>query len=252
MKQALSPNTGVFLRHCLVGLAGGLLILACGRIAAGSWTGSLGDGSVLKVDPETHRAMRYYNGGTAPLWDGAHRLEDGSVVIVRDGQAIPTEEMINTWKGAPETHPSMRERYCDQLVRKACGFHDECSTSQACVLARQLLRMEGEQQRRTPVGAGPHPQTASSGECLDALGSAAFPACKGSVPELKESPCKKLVDKVCGDSDRCADSPACNPARQLLGMENEERLESANPDAKTSTGAECENAMDSDFFKPCQ
>jgi hypothetical protein len=219
---------------------------------AGAWTGTLDDGSVIKVDPQTHRAMRYYNGGVAPLWDGSHRLEDGSVVIVRDGQAVPTQQMINSWSPEPGAVPQMRERYCNQLVRKVCGFHDECGRSQPCKLAQQLLRMEREEQRRAPLGSGAFPHTESSGHCLDAMTNPAFPVCSATVPEMKETSCKQLVDRVCGDKGECENSPACNPARQLLEMETGERLESADPDAKTATGAECDKAVDNPYFKACQ
>ncbi len=228
-----------------------LLIFGADYAGAGSWTGTLQDGSALTVDPGSRRAMRQYNGRSVPLWDGTHRLEDGSVVIVRDGQAVPTEAMMNTWTAEPGAEPRMRERFCDQLVRKACGFKDECARSQPCVLARQLLSMEREQQRRAPVGLGPLPQTESSGECWDALSNASLQACSDSVPEAKDAACKKLVDKVCGATGQCDSSRACEPARQLLKMENEERLESADPDALTPTGAECEKAMDNAFFEPC-
>jgi hypothetical protein len=112
--------------------------------------------------------------------------------------------------------------------------------------------VEREQQRRAPMGSGPRPQTESSGECRDALANPAFPACAASVPEIKETACKKLVDRVCGDAGQCSAGMACGPARQLLQMENEERLQSADPDARTPTGAECEKAMDNAFFKPCE
>jgi hypothetical protein len=221
-------------------------------VPAGSWTGTLQDGSVLQVDPSTHRPMRYYDGGVAPLWDGTHRLEDGSVVIVRDGSVVPTEGMMDTWAAEPGSKPEMRERYCEQLVRKVCGFGDECARAQPCVLAQQLLRMERDEQRRAPLGSGPYPHTTSSGDCLDALSNPAFPACKASVPVLKETSCKKLVDRVCGDNDRCATSQSCDAARQLLRMETEERLESADPEAKTPMGAECDRAEGNPYFKSCQ
>jgi hypothetical protein len=196
--------------------------------------------------------MRYHNGGTAPLWDGTHLLEDGSVVIVRDGAIVPTEGMLDTWAAEPGARPEMRGRYCEQLVRKTCGFGDECARSQPCVLARQLLRMEREEQRRAPVGSGPYPNTDATSECLDAMGNAAFPACGDVRPDKgADTPCSKLVQRVCGPDDRCAESPACDPGRQLLRMETEERLESADPDAKTSTGVECEKMQDNPFFKPC-
>lgn len=229
-----------------------VLLLAAGSAGAGTWTGTLSDGSVLKVDPETRRATRLYGGGAAPLWDGTHRLEDGSVVIVRDGQAVPSESMIDAWRAEPGAEPTMRERYCEQLVRKVCGFDDECGQSQPCVLAHQLLRIERDEQRRVPLGSGPYPQTAGSGDCLEALGNPAFPAC-GTAPAARDaSECRALVDRVCGKDGRCGSSPACDPARQLLELETEERLESADPSARTSMGAECERAMENAFFTPCE
>lgn len=228
------------------------LLLAAGTTTAGSWTGSLQDGSVLRVDPQTHRAMRYHNGGAVPMWDGTHRLEDGSVVIVRDGQAVPTEPMLDTWRAEPGAEPRLRERYCDQLVRKVCGFNDECSRAQPCVLARQLVRMEREEQRRAPLGSGPYPQTESTTECLDALSNPTFPACRASAPRRPDTDCAQLVERVCGKNNECESSPACSPARQLLQMETEERLESADPDARTPMGAECVKAQDNPFFKPCE
>ncbi|WP_133512537.1 hypothetical protein [Candidatus Thiosymbion oneisti] len=229
-----------------------LPVAAIGSVRADPWTGTLQDGSRLKVDPDSHRAMRYYKGGVAPLWDGTHRLEDGSVVIIRDGQAIPTESMINSWAEEPGSEPGMGTRYCDQLVRKVCGFHDECRHGQPCILARQLLGMEREQQGRTPGAAAPWPLTPSAGECREALSNPAFPACDSSTPGSEQTACRKLVEKVCGEADQCEAHQACNPARQLLQMESDERLRSADPEALTPTGAECEKAMDNAFFEPCR
>jgi len=223
-----------------------------GSARADSWTGTLQDGSVLKVDPDSHRAIRYYQGGAVPLWDGAHRLEDGSVVIIRNGQAVPTELMMNSWVGESDSESGTRSRYCDQLVRKVCGFQDECRQGQPCILARQLLSMERKQQRRAPISAGSWPRIPSSDECRDALSNPAFPACASSTPGAEQTACGKLVDKICGDADQCEAHKACNPARQLLQMESDERLESEDPKVLTPTGAECEKAMDNAFFEPCR
>ena len=252
MTVLLGTSPGIFAPRWGYLLVAVFLALASGPTGAGSWTGTLQDGTVLKVDPGSHRAIRFYNGGVAPLWDGAHRLEDGSVIIVRDGQAVPTESMMNSWTGEPEPDPGLGARYCDQLVRKVCGFGDECSRARPCVLARQLLGMEREQQRRAPVGAGPRPRTPSGGECQGALSSPAFPVCTTSVAPARQTACKKLVDRVCGGADECDAATACSPARQLLQMESEERLQSADSDAGTPTGAECEKAMTNAFFERCQ
>jgi len=223
-----------------------LLVLVSGEGLAGSWTGTLQDGSVVEVDPGSRRAMRYYNGGTTPMWDGTHRLEDGSVIIVHDGQAVPTESMIESWEAASRFDPSLRERYCEQLVRKVCGFRDECARDPVCLTAR---RMRGEQravERQAQLGAPP--QTTGGEACREALDSADFPACEsGAAP----STCKRLVDRVCGAQGECNEAKACGPARQLLQLESEERLESADPDARTPTGDECAKAMTNAFFEAC-
>jgi len=217
-----------------------------------SWTGTLNDGSVLKVDPGSRRPMRYYDGGVAPLWNGTHRLENGSVVIVRDGQVVPTESMMNTWTGEPGSEPEMQAHFCDQLVRKACGFENECATAKPCALARQLLRLERSEQRNAPPGAGSWPQTPSGGECQAARSSSAFPPCTVLTPKTGQTPCGKLVERVCGASGECNKGKACDPARQLLQMETEERMQSADPKAVTPTGSECNKAMTNAFFEPCK
>lgn len=234
----------------VLGAVLGIIVLAPAH--AGSWTGTLQDGSVMRVDPDTHRAMRFYEGGAAPLWDGVHRLEDGSTVIVRDGQAVPSEAMMDSWRAEPGAEPTMRERYCEQLVRKVCGFDRECGKSEACVRAEQLLRTERDEQRRAPLGSGLYPQTPASHACLAALGDPTFPTCGAAPVALRESPCRTLMERVCGKDDRCADSRACGPARQLLEMETEERMESADPAARTTMGVECERAMHNPFFTPCE
>lgn len=202
-----------------------LLVALLGPVWGGSWTGTLQDGSMLRVDPDSHRAMRYYKGDVIPLWDGIHRLKDGSVVTIRDGQAVPTEAMMDSWVGESGFEPSMHTRYCNQLVRKVCGFHDECRHSQPCILARQLLSMERKQQRRTPVASGSWPHVPSSDECRDALVNSAFSACGSSTPGSEQTVCSKLVERVCGNADQCAAHKACNPTRQLLQIESDERIQ---------------------------
>lgn len=230
------------------------LVLAVSGAAWGeSWTGTLRDGSLIRVDPETRRPMRYYEGGVAPLWNGVHQLDDGSVVTVREGEAVPSESMMRAWRGAATPPAAFAERYCDQLVRKACGFHQECAVDQPCVLARQLLRMESDERRRAHIADGAHPTTESSLRCQESLpNDGSFPVCAKARPTDKETPCRALVERVCGASNQCAKAPACDPAHQLLKMELDERLVSANPDAATPTGLQCEEVKDNEFFAPCQ
>jgi hypothetical protein len=58
----------------------------------------LPDGTRVEVDTTTRKAWRVEGGERTPLWDGVHRMEDGSVVIVRDGTVVPNETMIQTWR----------------------------------------------------------------------------------------------------------------------------------------------------------
>jgi len=66
------------------------------------------------------------------------------------------------------------------------------------------------------------------------------------------SPCEKLVRQVCGQQDQCASAEACDPARQLLEMEQQERNDSSNRNLMTYTSGQCMNAMqDRDYFGIC-
>ncbi len=219
---------------------------------AGTWTGTLEDGSVLKVDPETRRPIRYFSRGSVRLWDGTHRLEDGSVIIVREGTVVPTENMLNAWQIAPEPEPRMRGRYCEQLVRKTCGFQQECARDQPCLLAQQLLRLERDEQRQQSPEAGLYPATWHTSKCLDALSNPAFSTCTRSTPATRTTDCGKLVSRVCGEKEQCKSSPACNPAKQLLYLETQERLESSDPNEETAMGQECARAEKNPFFTPCK
>lgn len=242
------------LRQVLSGLLSSLCILlvAGNTFGAEPWSGALYGGGKLEVDPDSRRAVRYKNGTAVQMWDGTHRLDDGSVVIVRDGEAVPTESMIDAWRAPPPMRPALTGRYCDQLVRKVCGYDNACSFDEACVQARQLLRDEREEQRRMPLKSGTHPQTTSSGRCSQALTDAAFPACVQGMAVKKDSPCDLLVLRVCGRDNACANRQACGLARQLLGMETEERLVGADPNAPTSTGNQCREAVTNRFFSPCE
>jgi hypothetical protein len=214
------------------------------------WTGTLSDGSELRVDPGTHRAIQMEGGRPRVLWDGVHQLEDGSVVIIRGGNAIPTEGMLRSWEGGAVPVDELEGRPCEQLERRVCGHDNSCRATAACLSARSLLNSEREAQRRAPFGAGTRPATEFTSQCEAALKDSEFPPCARAA--AGSSPCQSLVEKVCGDADRCASSPACAPARQLLTQETDERAASHHPDAPTPSGAQCKEALDNDFFRPCE
>ncbi len=216
-----------------------------------TWSGQLRDGSALQVDPYTRRAQRDVNGHQVPMWDGVHHLDDGSTVIVRDGIAVPTEQMYQAWEQGPAPESAYRDRWCDQLVRKACGFDNACNNSAACMRARSLLGDERREQQLAPMQGGAYAQTAASGVCRGALGDPGFAACGSLEAATGDSRCRDLVTRVCGSEEQCGDTPACDAARQLLAMETDERLVNTDPGALSFTGRQCLDAMRQSFFAPC-
>ena len=238
-------------RHGVVMIFVTGLTLAASPLMGDSWRGDLQGGGSLYVDPETHRAVRDYGGVERPAWDGVHHLEDGSAVIIRDGIAVPTEQMYRAWKQGGRPEPTFAERYCDQLVRKTCGFDNACRTSASCLRARSMLTEETREQREQPITAGAHPLTETSARCREALSDPELTSCKSLEGEFGDSRCRPLVDQACGPDGECSASQACDAARQLLSMETEERLINDNPAAASATGRQCMEAMANAFFAPC-
>jgi hypothetical protein len=232
----------------LIGLWGLVLTGLSAPLTAETWQGNLQGGGVVQIDPLTHKPTVYYNGGSSLLWDGAHEMADGSVIIVRDGVAVPDESMYSTWNREAPQELADAAPDCEKLVRKVCGFHSECSGGRACYLAQELSRLEKSELRGTPAGM----MAPSTVECQKGLSDTAmFPACD-KASEKTATPCIKLVVKVCGDQGQCSDAPACEPSRQLLVMERGERLESKDPDALTESGLQCKEALGNKFFKACK
>lgn len=227
-----------------------MLGVTAAPVLAETWQGQLRRGGQIRVDPDTHRAVR--GDGEGPMWDGVHRLDDGSTVIIRDGIAIPTEQMYQAWSGDTKPRAIFEDRHCHQLVRKTCGFDSACNNSAACLRARGLLADEGREQRDQPLIAGTHPRTAASEQCRQALTDPAYNACASLQAAIGDSRCRELVDWVCGGDNRCAEAQACDAARQLLRMETDERLGNDDPSALSSTGGQCVEAMGNAFFQACE
>ncbi|TVQ93756.1 MAG: hypothetical protein EA400_01955 [Chromatiaceae bacterium] len=232
-------------------IAGLLLLALLPSALAESWQGALQRGGTLTVDPGSRRALIEQDGRERPLWDGVHRLEDGSTVTIRDGIAVPTAAMLDTWRGGPVPAATYIDRYCQQLVRKTCGFDNACNHGAACLRARTLLAAEGREQRDLPLTAGSHPQTDTSGRCRAALAEPDFTACPSLTAVTGDSRCRALVAQACGEADACATSAACDAARQLLALETEERLENDDPAVASLTGRQCLEALDNPFFAAC-
>ena len=237
---------------CLGAAVGLAIALATLPAVAETWQGRLQQGGQVTVDPDTRRAMQGDDGAERPLWDGVHRLEDGSTLIIRDGIAIPTEQMVEAWSGDTKPRPVLVDRHCEQLVRKTCGFDSACNNSAACLHARSLLAEEGREQRGQPVTAGAHPLTRADEQCRQALSDPGFTACASLEAAVGDSRCRDLVDQVCGIDDGCAATQACDAARQLLRMETEQRLTNDDPAALSTTGSQCLEAMGNAFFGRCE
>jgi hypothetical protein len=68
--------------------------------------------------------------------------------------------------------------------------------------------------------------------------------------EIEEA-CMLLVRKVCGPRNECEDHPACDPARQLLNMEQDE-LRTSWVDSVPESSQRCLEAQSNEaFFQPC-
>ncbi len=213
-----------------------------------TWQGQLQGGGQVQVDPVTRKPVLQHEGGEVPLWDGVHQLDSGSVVIVRQGVAVPSEGMYGTWNGqqAPEPEDELVP-VCERLVRKTCGFHEECFQSSGCNLALQVRRMEQEE-----AGHGPQGQlTGAAQGCRQGLADPAlFPTCD-QLAEGKATPCQKLEIQSCGVGGGCKNAGACVSARQLVELERNERLQRQDPNGLTDTGRQCQEAAGNDYFILC-
>ena len=158
-------------------LLAALLGLSVNTATTADWTSGMQGGGTVTVDPDTQRATITRDGVTSPLWNGVHRLQDGSVLIVNHGEAVPrvtTDKPrrlppLETadWEGAPIVGYSP----CERLTRQVCGKQDECATAEACNPSRQLLAMEQEERKQADSRSR---MTYTSGQCLEAMKDAEY------------------------------------------------------------------------------
>lgn len=258
--------------HLLTGFVICAALLLDVRIAtAREWSSTLEGGGTVTVDPHTRRATVIRDGVQTPLWDGIHRLQDGSTLTIRSGVAVPTEPMIQSpppvtedsrlkeWIGAPIVGYSP----CERLVRDVCGKTDECATAPGCEPARQLLEME-RQERKSATS--PNIMTYSSAQCQQAhQDRTLFGLCGQASGNSSQtpatatagkvvSPCRHLVLRVCGRTNACGNSEACDAARQLVTLEEQERVNSGLKSYQHNpTSGQCRQALAGDaYFQPCR
>ena len=231
-----------------------LMALFCAtQSLAQSWTKGMADGGEVSIDPRTNKATVFTGKGSTQLWDGTHQLNDGSVIIVRDGivtsgagSAVPfVTEPIN----GEEPTDTPASSACVELVIKVCGFSGECRSDAACSPARQLMQLEKDEAWQTQSKA----PNQTSLQCREALANEDFfTRCALLQPSEAPTSCQKLVENVCGIENQCSKGPACSPAQQLLAMETQERLASGPPDKPTYTSKKCEESLtESTFFTTC-
>ena len=145
--------------------------LSLSTSVAADWSSGLQGGGTVTVDPDTRRATITRDGVTSPLWNGVHRLQDGSVMIINNGEVV-TGAPGDTPRQLPPPEPSDWEGMpiagyspCEQLIHRVCGLHYECATAEACKLAQQLLTMERDERSKAEDGSR---MTFTSGQCLKA------------------------------------------------------------------------------------
>ena len=159
-----------------------LVSLSSGPVRAADAYFGMQNGGTIKVDPDTNRATVTRDGVTAPMWDGSHRMEDGSILIIRQGVVVPNQPVLEAREPpVPEDEewaiePIVGHSPCEKLVRRVCGRQDQCAGGEGCNLARQLLNMEQEERASAD---GPNLSTYSSGRCKRVAADVGlFPDCK--------------------------------------------------------------------------
>ncbi len=222
-----------------------LLVSFAASAGEGTWRGLLQDGSRITIDPATNKATRTMQGETTPLWNGVHRLNNGAVIIVRDGVVVRDETVINAQRA--QAHDRLHAA-CMQLVTKVCGPHNECQKEPACDPARQLLIMERDELNSNWYGA----DLESSTLCLEALGNEAyFTPCQDPESDGDTASCERLAEQVCGAGDECDSTQSCRAARQMVAMEQQDLFNA--PGTPSPASGQCREALEqaTAFFKAC-
>jgi len=153
-------------------LAAALMISFLLPVHADPWSSTMQGGGTVTVDPDTDRANITRDGVTTPLWNGVHRLQDGSTLIVNHGIAVPTEPIIESRRLPPPETEAWQDvniigySPCEKLVRQVCGRENQCADAGACDPANQLLAMEKQERGNSD---NPSLMTYTSGQCLNAM-----------------------------------------------------------------------------------
>lgn len=181
------------------------------------WRGTLQSGAEVRVDPRTNRPVVEGPGYRSQLWDGVHRLRDGTEIRVRDGRVVPTTDMLERRSAVPvetpQADPSRADapaaqpsnpaaqpspqaaqpaappprqgaggRPCQALVDQACGRDNACAQATKCSAAHQLVEMTAEQRAQQ---ADPNAMTGTDLKCREALRDTFFAPCEQRAPGME-------------------------------------------------------------------
>ncbi|MCP4042181.1 MAG: hypothetical protein GY731_09540 [Gammaproteobacteria bacterium] len=233
------------------------LALFGASVYAQSWQTQLQDGSQVQVDTQSNKATVSRGGVQAPLWNGVHRLENGSTVTIREGVMVPNTEVVEAkrspWHTSGQPFVVDGPSACGILQRKVCGLQGECGDSSPCAFARQLISLEEEEVKERETGKYASAFQMTQTQCQEALiDEGFFPTCTTRQRGSSLTTCEHLVHKVCGAGNQCQNRPGCKPARQLAEMEYIERLKSMDPKNPTYSTGKCSQALIEDnFFTAC-
>lgn len=228
---------------------------------ADSWDTELGTGQQISIDPTTNRAeIQSGVGRGRPLWDGVHRLSDGSTITIRSGVVVPNEA-LQTYQPSPVAPtqqtaeegaitPQWPERSrgsCDELLLKCCGLYQRCAGRESCALARQLRTLQHQSE-----GAARDDADWAEQRCREALKDEnTFTACDREPP-LETVACRELLDRVCSGRPRCDNSPSCQTAQELFDLEQAALEKGAKAELELIQPRCVEVLADHAFFPPCR
>jgi hypothetical protein len=222
-----------------------LVTLLCSTTALSEWYSlpKTTQGQELRYDNRTNRVEIVNENGNRPLWSGVHRLEDGRVLRIQKGVAI-ADQTVQRAISVPQQQPDQVDA-CTVLERQSCGLRTECALSESCQLAHQLQGFYNS--------ASLSDRRKIESQCKEAMiNKSMFTPCPMPPTGAYHTACADIVIKSCGKLNQCRQSDACDAARQLLSMENEERLNKWVPSEDTYTTKQCEKAFgDDDFFPLC-
>jgi hypothetical protein len=167
------------LTGCLLPL---ILFASAPAPAADPWQATTQNGNIIQVDPNTNRTtITTPEGVSTQIWDGVHRLEDGSTITTNRGVVVPNTRILESrqWpKPRRELVSTEPSRECLMLQTAVCGSGDTCADTEACRFARQLVTFDVEESLDINAGVVVADKVVP-GQCREAFNDRKqFPPCK--------------------------------------------------------------------------